>query len=61
MGVSFFLSFDVVSATDTGEPVTDWHLDATSTDYVVAPPDRQVLVDAEMSELRGWPRPCPRG
>jgi hypothetical protein len=57
---SFFLSFDVVSATDTGEPVTDWHLDATSTDYVVAPPDRQELVDAEMSELRGWPHPCPR-
>jgi hypothetical protein len=57
---SFFLSFDVVSATDTGEPVTDWHLDAASTDYVVAP-DRQVLLDTDMSDLRGWPHPCPRG
>jgi hypothetical protein len=57
---SFFISFDVVTATDAGDPSIGWHLDAMTSDYVVAPPDRQVLVDAPFADLRGWPHPCPQ-
>ncbi len=58
---SFYISFDVITATAAGDPSIDWHEDATSSGYVMAPPGEQVLVDAPFTDLRGWPHPCPRG
>jgi hypothetical protein len=56
---SFFISLDVVTYTDDGDPSIGWHLAVISTDYLLADPDRQVLLDVPISELRGWPHPCP--
>ena len=57
---SFFLSFDVVTYPDTGDPSIGWHLGVVSTDYIVAEHDQEVILDTPFSELRGWPHPCPK-
>ena len=57
---SFFLSFDVVTYPDTGDPSIGWHLGVVSTDYIVAEQDQEVILDTPFSELRGWPHPCPK-
>jgi hypothetical protein len=57
---SFFISLDVVTYTDTGDPSIGWHLGVVSTDYVVADQDQRVILDSPFSELRGWPHPCPK-
>jgi hypothetical protein len=57
---SFFISLDVVTHTDDGDPSIGWHSAVISTDYLTADPDSQILLDAPISELRGWPHPCPR-
>ena len=56
----FFLSLDVVSGNDQGQPEIDWHQAYMSSGDSVADQDEQTVVDTPLSHLNGWPGPCPR-
>jgi hypothetical protein len=57
----FFLSLDVVSENDQGQPEIVWHQAFTSSGDSVADQDEQTVVDTPFSQLSGWPSPCPGG
>lgn len=57
----FFVSLDVVTTNDQGQPEIDWHESFMSNGDSVADQDEQTILDTPFSQLIGWPRPCPRG
>lgn len=57
---SFFISLDVVNVNDSGEAQIAWHVAVISTSALTALPNQRTVVDSAFSDLRGWPRPCPR-